>query len=167
MMKRIVPSFVWIMLGCVSASAKAGNYITEQNILIPTSDGATLCALVVRPDSALRLPAALEFTIYVDPKKDLERLEYAAERGYAGVMAYTRGKACSPQDIIPYEHDGRDANSVIDWIATQPWNDGQVGMMGGSYAGFTQWAAAKLSNEHLKTIVPVVPNNPGNGLPLQ
>jgi len=166
-MKRIVPSFAWIMLGCVSASAKAGAYITEQNILIPTSDGATVCAVVVRPDSALRLPAALEFTIYVDPRKNLERLEYAAERGYAGVMAYTRGKACSPQDIIPYEHDGRDANSVIDWIAKQPWSDGQVGMMGGSYDGFTQWAAAKLSNEHLKTIVPVVPNNPGNGLPLQ
>lgn len=25
----------------------------------------------------------------------------------------------------------------------------------------------ELANEHLKTIVPVVPNNPGNGLPLQ
>jgi len=77
-MKRIAPSFAWIMLGCVSASAKAGAYITEQNILIPTSDGATVCAVVVRPDSALRLPAALEFTIYVDLKKNLERLEYAA-----------------------------------------------------------------------------------------
>ncbi len=166
-MKRMVHSVAWIVLVCVSASAKAGAYITEQNILIPTSDGATLCAAVVRPNSATQLPAALEFTIYVDPKRDLERLEYAADRGYAGVMAYTRGKACSPQDIIPYEHDGHDANEVIEWIAKQPWSDGQVGMMGGSYDGFTQWAAAKLSNEHLKTIVPVVPNNPGNGLPLQ
>jgi predicted acyl esterase len=168
-MKRIVPTFVWIMMECVCASAEAGAgaNITERNILIPTGDGATICARVVRPASALRLPAALEFTIYVDPKSDLERLEYAADRGYVGVIAYTRGKACSPQDIIPYEYDGRDANSVIDWIAKQPWSDGQVGMMGGSYDGFTQWAAAKLSNEHLKTIVPVVPNNPGNGLPLQ
>jgi uncharacterized protein len=163
-MKRM---FLWILLGCVSASAEADPYITEQNIQIPTSDGAIVCAMVVRPENALRLPAALEFTIYVDPKKNLERLEYAAERGYVGVIAFTRGKACSPQDVVPYEHDGRDANSVIDWIAKQPWSDGQVGMMGGSYDGFTQWAAAKLGNEHLKTIVPVVPNNPGNGLPLQ
>lgn len=82
-------------------------------------------------------------------------------------MAYIRGKACSPQAIVPYEDDGRDANSVIDWISRQQWSDGQVGMMGGSYDGFTQWAAAMLANGHLKTIVPVVPNNPGNGLPLQ
>jgi len=166
-MKPIVPAIAWIILECLSASAQAGPYITEQNIRIPTGDGATVCAMVVRPDNALRSPAALEFTIYVDLKRDLERLEYAAERGYVGVMAYTRGKACSPQDIVPYEHDGHDANSVIDWIAKQPWSDGQVGMMGGSYDGFTQWAAAKLPNEHLKTIVPIVPNNPGNGLPLQ
>ena len=156
-----------IVFACISAWAKAGTYITEQRILIPTSDGAAICAMMVRPDTAKRLPTAFEFTIYVDPKKNLERLEYAADRGYAGVIAYTRGKACSPDNISPYEHDGRDANSVIDWIAKQPWSDGQIGMMGGSYDGFTQWAAAKWSNEHLKTIVPVVPNNPGNGLPLQ
>ena len=40
-------------------------------------------------------------------------------------------------------------------------------MYGGSYNGFTQWAAAKYADPHLKTIVPVVPNNPGNGLPMQ
>jgi uncharacterized protein len=166
-MKRTAPPLACIVLTCACISPEASAYVTEQNILIPTSDGATLCALVVRPDSAARLPAALEFTIYVDPKKNLEPLEYAADRGYVGVMAYTRGKACSPQDVVPYEHDGRDANEVIDWISKQSWSDGRVGMMGGSYDGFTQWAATKLSNEHLKTIVPVVPNNPGNGLPLQ
>lgn len=153
---------------CVLGSAaRPPNYTIEKNVSIRGSDGATLCALLVRPTGTSRLPTALEFTIYVDPAQDLERLEYAADRGYAGVMAYTRGKACSPQAIVPYEDDGRDANSVIDWISRQPWSNGQVGMMGGSYDGFTQWAAAKLANGHLKTIVPVVPNNPGNGLPLQ
>jgi uncharacterized protein len=166
-MKWTLSCFAWLVSACVCASAQAGATITEQDVRIPTGDGATVCAVVVRPDGASRLPAALEFTIYVDPKKDLERLEYAAQRGYAGVMAYTRGKACSPDEIVPYEHDGHDANAVIDWIARQPWSDGQVGMMGGSYDGFTQWAAARQSNPHLKTIVPVVPNNPGNGLPLQ
>ena len=168
-MKRTLPALFLAssLLTGVGISAKNSPYITEQNIQIPTNDGATLCAMLVRPANASHLPTALEFTIYVDPKKDLERLEYAADRGYAGVMAYTRGKACSPQSPVPYEYDGRDANTVIDWISKQPWSDSQVGMMGGSYDGFTQWAAAKLANEHLKTIVPVVPNNPGNGLPMQ
>ena len=156
-----------VMLACLSGPAVGGTYVIDRDVRIPTRDGATLCALIVHPAGALRRPAALEFTIYVDPKKDLERLEYAADRGYVGVIAYARGKACSPQRITPYEHDGEDANSVIDWISRQPWSDGQVGMMGGSYDGFTQWAAARLANPHLRTIVPVVPNNPGNGLPMQ
>jgi uncharacterized protein len=153
-----------------AAPARTANYIIEKNVLIHAEDGATLCALLVRPEVAQRLPTALEFTIYVDPKNDLTKLEYAASRGYAGVMAYSRGKGeCTsqPRKIVPYEDDGRDANSIIDWIARQPWSDGEVGMMGGSYDGFTQWAAAKFANSHLKTIVPVVPNNPGNGLPMQ
>ncbi|HEX8806500.1 MAG TPA: CocE/NonD family hydrolase, partial [Candidatus Aquilonibacter sp.] len=138
------------------------------HVLIRAHDGALLSALVVRPAASYgRLPTAFEFTIYVDPADDAKRLEYAADRGYAGVMAYTRGKARSPGAIVPYEYDGRDADGVIDWIAAQPWSDGQIGMMGGSYDGFTQWAAAKFANPHLKTIVPEVPNNPGNGLPMQ
>jgi len=155
------------MLVCLSGPALGGTYVIDRDVRIPIRDGAALCALIVHPAGALRRPAALEFTIYVDPKKDLERVEYAADRGYVGVIAYARGKACSPQRITPYEHDGEDANSVIDWISRQPWSDGQVGMMGGSYDGFTQWAAARLANPHLRTIVPVVPNNPGNGLPMQ
>jgi len=150
--------------------AKSANYIIEKNVVIHADDGATLCALIVRPAGAEPKPTALEFTIYVDPKNDLKKLEYAASRGYAGVTAYTRGKGeCvrQTQKIVPYEDDGRDANSVIDWIAKQPWSNGKVGMMGGSYDGFTQWATAKFANEHLATIVPIVPNNPGNGLPLQ
>ena len=157
-----------LVAACVSGPrARSANYIIDRDVAIHTRDGIALCALVVRPPGTSRRPTALEFTIYVDPNEDLKRLEYAADRGYAGVMAYVRGKGCSPQRIVPYEYDGRDANSVIDWIAGQPWSDGQVGMMGGSYDGFTQWATAKFPNGHLRTIVPVVPNNPGNGLPMQ
>lgn len=166
-MIRVGPLAFFISICTLGSPATATSYIVDKNVAIHTSDGATLCALVVRPAGASSLPTALEFTIYVKPENDLKRLEYAADRGYAGVLAYARGKACSPQSIAPYEHDGRDANAVIDWIARQSWSDGQVGMMGGSYDGFTQWAAAKFANEHLETIVPVVPNNPGNGLPMQ
>lgn len=152
----------------IVVGAAAPQPYSIDHVLINARDGAVLSALVVRPAAAhRRLPAALEFTIYVEPDADLKRLEYAAGRGYAGVMAYRRGKVKSPGPIVPYEDDGRDANGVIDWIAAQPWSDGQVGMMGGSYDGFTQWAAAKFPNPHLKTIVPEVPNNPANGLPMQ
>ena len=164
---RSVAVILFAFLGIVGTAPKPQPYLIDR-VLIHARSGAIFSALVVRPArTSVRLPAALEFTIYVDPAKDLQRLQYAADRGYVGVIAYTRGKDRSPQQIVPYEYDGQDANAAIDWIARQPWSDGQVGMMGGSYDGFTQWAAAKFGNPHLKTIVPVVPNNPGNGLPMQ
>lgn len=100
-------------------------------------------------------------------ERDLASLREAADRGYVGVMAYTRGKYLSPDQIEPYEHDGKDAYAVIDWISKQSWSNGAVGMYGGSYNGFTQWAAAKTLHPALKTIVPYVANRPGMGLPME
>lgn len=164
----VIIALVFAAFPRVAVAAPGPQPYLIDRVLIHARDGATLSALVVRRSKIRgRLPAAFEFTIYVDPARDLKRLEYAADRGYVGVMAYTRGKSESPMRIVPYEYDGQDADGVIDWIAAQSWSDGQVGMMGGSYDGFTQWATAKYANPHLKTIVPVVPNNPGNGLPME
>src|SRR5262245_21153996 len=91
----------------------------------------------------------------------------SAARGYAGVVAYTRGKGRSPDTPTTYEYDGQDARTVIDWISKQLWSDGRVGMYSGSYNGCTQWAATKNLHPALKTIVPYVANNPGNGLPME
>ncbi len=138
------------------------------DVLIRTKNGATLSAMVARPrTAAARAPATLLFTIYADPPTDLVYAKYAAARGYVGVVADARGKRFSPDEIRPLETEGADADGVIDWISRQPWSDGQVGMFGGSYSGFAQWAAAKHLPPALKTIVPYVANNPGDGLPMQ
>ena len=60
-----------------------------------------------------------------------------------------------------------DVNAVIDWITKQPWSNGQVGMYGGSFSGYAQWAALKRPHPALRTIVPIVPNNPAHGLPME
>jgi len=49
-----------------------------------------------------------------------------------GVTADTRGKRLSPDAIVPYAHEAADTYEVIDWIAHQPWSNGQVAMRGGS-----------------------------------
>src|SRR5262245_34446673 len=122
----------------------AGRYIIETNVRIKTPDNATVCAVVVRPRSpGVRLPALLNFTIYADSVTSVREAQLSATHGYAGVIAHTRGKACSTGRIDPYRHDGADAAAVIEWIAAQPWSDGRVGMYGGSYSGFTVWAAAR------------------------
>ena len=82
-------------------------------------------------------------------------------------MGLTRGKGCSPDAPVPYEKDGADAAAVIDWISRQPWSDGRVGMYGGSYEGFTQWAAAKHMPKALKALMPSVAVAPGIDVPME
>ena len=146
--------------------ARAQDFITDEDVLIKAADGATISAIVARPrDDSVKLPTALQFTIYAD-RSAMTKALAAAKRGYAGVIGFTRGKWQSPDTVVPYEYDGEDARAVIDWISRQPWSDGRVGMYGGSYNGFTQWAAVKRLHPALKTIVPYCPNDPGFGLPM-
>ncbi|WP_426480119.1 CocE/NonD family hydrolase [Chryseobacterium sp. R2ACT005] len=144
-------------------------YDIQDSIMIRTRDGALLSAIVVRKKSDTKpKPVILQFTIYVrDKDRDLQSLKDAADRDYIGVIAYTRGKRYSPNEIYPYETDGNDTYDVIDWISKQLWCNGSVGMYGGSYNGFTQWAATKKVHPALKTIVPYVANRPGMGLPME
>jgi len=152
-------------------------YVIDRDVPVRTPDGATVCVLVVRPRSVVsggqpggqlgRLPALLNFTIYANPKTLLDEARRTASNGYAGVEGLTRGKGCSPDKPVPYEHDGSDAAAVIDWISRQPWSDGRVGMYGGSYEGFTQWAAAKHRPKALKALMPSVTAAPGIDVPME
>jgi putative CocE/NonD family hydrolase len=148
-------------------AAANSTYDIQDSVLIRTRDGPSISAIVVRKKGvADPQPVILQFTIYVRDR-DVNSLKMAADSGYVGVMAYTRGKRFSPEAVFPYEKDGEDAYDVIDWISRQPWCNGKVGMYGGSYNGFTQWAAAKTLHPALKTIVPYVANRPGMGLPME
>lgn len=141
-------------------------YIIQDDVLIKTSEGATLSATVVRKRGvSTPQPAALCFNIYTDISLNLART--AAAYGYVGVTAETRGKRLSPDEVDTYEHVAQDTYGVIDWISKQPWSNGKVGMYGGSYSGFAAWAATKKLHPALKTIVPYVANNPGDGLPME
>jgi len=143
-------------------------YMIEDSVLIRTKEGATLSAVVVRRrDVSIAQPAALFFTIYSNLDQNLYEAMQSAAHGYVGVVADARGKRLSPDPIEPYEHEANDVNAVIDWIIEQPWTNGKVGMYGGSYCGFVQWAATKYLRPSLKTIVPYVAAIPGLGLPME
>lgn len=143
-------------------------YIIQDSVLIKTPEGITLSAMVVRKKSlSLPAPATLYFTIYTDPWQLAHEAKQSAARGYVAVVADARGKRLSPNAIEPFEHEGKDANAVIDWMSKQSWSNGKIGMYGGSYVGFVQWAAAKYKHPALKTIVPYVATIPGQGLPME
>lgn len=149
-------------------SVKAdSSYIVQDSLLIKTRDGAYVSALMVRKrNTSGPLPVIFQFTIYAR-LTDIRKVKLAADKGYVGVIAYTRGKRYSPTtEVLAYEYDGRDAYDVIDWISKQSWCNGKVGMMGGSYNGFTQWASVKKLHPALKTIVPSAAAAPGLDVPM-
>ncbi|MCS3530799.1 CocE/NonD family hydrolase [Chryseobacterium sp. JUb7] len=129
------------------------SYKVYDSINIRTKDNGIVTVSVVLNSTGNPKNTILINTIYADPK-NIDRAKYFAQKGYAGVILNTRGKYLSPDPIEPFEHETEDINTVIDWIVEQPWSNGKVGMIGGSYLGFSQWAAAKKLNPALKTIIP-------------
>jgi predicted acyl esterase len=155
------------LLGALTAEEDARRYVVEKERAVKMPDGATVCAIIVRPRAKGRRPALFNFTIYNDPKGKLDEARRAASNGYAGVIGLTRGKGCSPETPVTYEHDGADAAALIDWIAAQSWSDGRVGMYGGSYEGGTTWAAAKHMPKALKGMMTGAPVAPGIDVPME
>ncbi len=146
-------------------SENGKDYLLQDSIVVKTPDGAEIALLVVRDKQLTQpLPTILFHCIYAR-KENYKNAQLAASHGYIGVMSYTRGKAWSSSEIIPYEYESNDIYEVIDWISKQPWSNGEVGMRGGSYCGFTQWAATKKLHPALKTIIPTASAAPGIGEP--
>lgn len=146
--------------------AKVNNFIVEDSTLITMNDGAIISAVIVRKkDITKPQPVVLVYNIYAG-SIDIGKAEEIAVHGFIGVVVNTRGKRLSPQQIAPFEYDAKDAYEIIDWISKQPWCNGKVGMFGGSYLGFSQWAAVKYLHPALKTIVPQVSVGAGIDYPL-
>lgn len=140
-------------------------FIIQDSLLIKTKSGPTLSATVVRKrKNTKKLPVVLMYNIYAG--NDIDLCKTAALKDFVGVIVNTRGKRLSNDLIEPMEHDAEDAYDMIDWISKQPWCNGKIGMYGGSYLGFAQWASTKKLHPALKTIVPQVAVGPGIDYPM-
>ncbi|HEX9038038.1 MAG TPA: CocE/NonD family hydrolase [Ktedonobacterales bacterium] len=129
---------------------------------IPMRDGVTLSADVYLPvmdtGGAPSLPAILTRTPYQKAMVNmLSQARWFAERGYAFVAVDVRGRGDSDGSFVPYMSEGVDGYDCIEWIAAQPWCDGAVGTIGGSYLGRLQWQAAVEQPPSLKAMVVMVP----------
>jgi putative CocE/NonD family hydrolase len=131
--------------------------VVENNISIPMRDGIRLYANIYRPDKEGKYPVVLirlpygkdEYYCYMPAHG-----KYWVSKGYACVVQDVRGKWCSEGKFDPFINEPNDGYDTLDWIAGQPWCDGNIGMTGESYYGYTQWAVAPLNHPNLKCIVP-------------
>jgi putative CocE/NonD family hydrolase len=149
--------------------------IREKDILIEMRDGVRLCADIYRPDTDGRFPALLSFGLHnkdmlgpdmfkaVPPQPAWSTLwignieggdtTYFVSRGYAHIVANARGIGKSEDGPGP----AMDQYDTIEWIASQPWCNGNVGMIGISNFAANQFMAAAQQPPHLKAIFPFDP----------
>jgi uncharacterized protein len=132
----------------------------EKNVRVPMRDGVELATDVYRPDTTQPLPTLLQRLPYnkelpalVNVSLDVLR---AVQAGYVVVVQDTRGRYASGGTFNPFFDEAADGADTVAWAAAQPWSTGQVGMVGGSYFGATQWLAATQAPEALKALAPYI-----------
>jgi len=149
--------------------------IKEYDISVSMRDGVHLFVDVYRPDGAGRFPVLYACGPH---NKDLQRPEIgenlgAAQpawskmwfgvleagdskrfvaNGYVHIVSQMRGGHKS--EGMPGQGDWWDEYDTIDWIVSQPWCDGNVGMVGLSGFAAQQWKAAAQGHPSLKAIFP-------------
>lgn len=131
------------------------NHVMEPvTAMVPMRDGVRLATDIYLPEERRnqKLPSILIRTCYNKNSNSAVWARYAA-RGYAVVVQDCRGREASEGEWIPFIHERDDGDDTINWIVSQPFSDGGVGMLGGSYLGYVQWAAAASGNPHLKALV--------------
>jgi len=137
--------------------------LLDEDVYVAMRDGIRLAVDVYRPEQAGRHPALLSLSPY---SKDIQQkppqwshaIESGAtgfyvSHGYVHVIAQGRGSGRSQGQWRWFDEKERtDGYDLIEWIAQQPWCDGNVGMIGDSYWSWSQWAAAVANPPHLKCI---------------
>ena len=149
----------------------------EKDVYVPVRGGVKLCVDIFRPDGDGKFPALLAYGQY---GKELEELgltfppqarpsplwdggieggdtNYIVSHGYVHVVADARGTGKSEGECYGFlgtggDWEGKDCYDLIEWIAAQPWCNGNVGMVGISYLGSVQILAAAEKPPHLKAI---------------
>lgn len=142
----------WVLL----AAAAAAPVETQLHVRIPMRDGVELCANVFRPSGAGRTPVILIRTPYNKGSGITPNYQAFVDRGYAVVVQDVRGRFDSKGVFDPLYQETPDGEDTLKWLAAQPWSDGSVGMMGGSYLGIVQWRLALANPPQLKAIFPTV-----------
>jgi putative CocE/NonD family hydrolase len=141
----------------VTADAPPGVAV-QRDVMVPMRDGVRLATDVYLPPAAAagaKLPTILERTPYDKSRAgDVTLAQYFVKHGYAVVLQDTRGRFGSEGVWRMLTDDGRDGADACAWVGQQPWSDGRIGMIGTSYVGGTQHAAALERAPHLATVIP-------------
>jgi uncharacterized protein len=134
-------------------------------VKIPLRDGVQLDATLYT-SKGQSAPAACIITLtpYIAQTYH-DRGVYFAAHGWPFLTIDVRGRGNSGGEFHPFIQEAKDGYDAVEWLAKQNYCNGKVGMWGGSYAGYDQWATAKERPPHLATILPAASAYPGVDFP--
>lgn len=162
-------AFVGLCAGGVAPSPVYAQALTsipeiqvQSNVAVPMRDGVHLAADIYLPNQPGPFPVLLTRTPYNKNRGAREARLYA-EQGYAVVVMDSRGIYGSEGEWSPYVDEALDGYDTQQWIGAQDWCDGNIGMYGTSYPGFTQLLPAPYRSPYVKALVPVASQSDNYG----
>ena len=127
--------------------------VIEKLVPVPMRDGVELSADVYRPDASGTFPTLLWRTPYSNNDAGtVEQSKWFAQRGYVVVVQDVRGKYDSGGTFRLFLDEANDGIDTNEWVGAQPWSNGKIGTMGGSYLGYTQIAPAVRGSKYLTSM---------------
>lgn len=118
----------------------------DKNVSIEMSDGTKLNAEIFHPTRLSKSPTIL---VRIPLTPTLKNKIYMgiigrmwAGHGYTVIIQGVRGYFGSEGEYEPFINERPDGIKTLEWIRNQTWYDGHIGMWGGSYFGYTQFAIA-------------------------
>ena len=156
-----------------SGMARSAPYSAKirTSFYVQMRDGTRIAMNVYRPavdgkPVEARLPVIFAFTPYRaryrDDKGAIVETGNSAElglrdmtgHGYIVAVADIRGKGASfgRRRGMQDRTEAQDGHDLVEWLAAQPWSDGNVGMSGCSYLGGTVIKTATTAPPHLRAV---------------
>ncbi|KAJ5814182.1 uncharacterized protein N7503_000932 [Penicillium pulvis] len=155
--------------------------IWESDIKVPLRDGSFLLADIFRPVDAEDVPAILVWSPY--GKTGTGILSLDVTEGRVGIpkerlSGFESFEAPDPAEWVPYGYaivnvnargilgsdgdhrwhgtsEGQDGYDAIEFIASLPWTNGRIALMGNSWLGSSQWFIAAEQPPHLSCMLPL------------
>jgi predicted acyl esterase len=153
--------------------------IFDRDVAVPMRDGIIIYIDIFRPAGDEKVPAIVAWSPYgkeggyqtLDqfparlgiPIGTLSNLQvwegpdpaYWCNHGYAVINADARGAFMSQGDIYFWgSQEGEDGHDLIEWLASQDWCNGKVGLTGNSWLAIVQWFIGSQQPPHLAAIAP-------------
>lgn len=140
---------IFILMLCVLTFFSAFTSAqTKEVVMVPMRDGVNLATNIYLPDGNGPWPVVLTRTPYNKDGADRSAETYNS-RGYALISQDVRGRYQSEGENRPFETDIEDGYDTVEWIATQEFSNGKIGIFGTSAPGITSNLAAAAAPPHL------------------